>query len=184
MTNSLTSKSQPIKAVRIFNRTTCLMTVESLNNRRRMQENLKDTETVANKVSKTFVSRQDSISSLNSLKTTILQSTSLNIVQHAENLVYSDQFSEHSVASPNFSLPKSRSFAHRKNNSFNTPHLLSKKPPLNQIKETKVGNTQGIFNCKLAETVKSKYASNIPSPKHRQSKCPEERLHKKCCSDI
>ena len=28
-----------------------------------------------------------------------------NLVQHADNLVYSDQLSEHSAASPNFSLP-------------------------------------------------------------------------------
>ena len=104
---------------------TCLMSLTQLNNhRRRRQESLQDTAAIANKVSKTLASRQESITSL---KTTMLQSTSVNLVQHAENLVYSDQFSEHSAASPNFSLPaKSQSCLHRKQNSFNSPHILTK----------------------------------------------------------
>ena len=112
---------------------TCLMTVTQLNNRRRMKDSfcneaLYDTDAIASKVSKTFTNgRQDSITSL---RTTMLQQTSsVNLVAHAENLVYSDQFSEHSAASPNFSLPPKnlKNFAvHRKQNSFNSPHILSK----------------------------------------------------------
>ena len=56
-------------------------------------------------VGQTLCKRQDSITSL---KTTMLKSSSINLVQHAENLVYSDQFSEHTAASPNFSLPKKK----------------------------------------------------------------------------
>ena len=82
------------------------------------------------------------------------QTSSVNLVAHAENLVYSDQFSEHSAASPNFSLPPKslKNFAaHRKQNSFNSPHLLSKELLANKAKQKSSEAATGLkFNCRLA----------------------------------
>ena len=48
------------------------------------------------------------------MKSTMLKSSQYNMVTQAENMVYSDQLSEMSAASPNFSVTKANNFAHRK----------------------------------------------------------------------
>ena len=84
---------------------TCL---SQLNNRRR--------QTSPDSNIASFVSSkvQTGAESIMTMKSTMLKSSQYNMVTQAENMVYSDQLSEMSAASPNFSVTKANNFAHRK----------------------------------------------------------------------